>query len=970
MSKRGGEARPWRGISHLVSSGLQVGVRRPVAVVTATIAALALVAGLILAIQAGDQSEHEADARQDRYADAQATALANLFANASRDLRLARLNAVYRSALTSDPLQLAGPERQLVEQGIAYVGDRYAVDEICLIRRGGAETARWVGGQIASVDSLAPDESGNPFFRPASNLADDEVYVTQPYVSPDTARWVYGFATPIVQVGGEHSGVLHFEIPLQRLVMALADQPFSSGSYTALIDRSGRLLSHPDLTIFRVQDGLAQDPAHAPFPSAVASGPNDWRAIVSAALSGETTGSATFSSTRGTDRVAYRPVPGTDLLTLSVTPLSELYSDVNRARLNVLETAGPLVLLMVVLTIWFSRRLVGTNRKLAAANQASSQLAAIVRSADDAILRVEPDGRIATWNEGAAEMYRLTASDAIGRPLATLFPADRQAQLPHLLASALAGDAVERHETVHQRSDGTVVDVWLTLSPIRGLSGDVVGASVVTRDITDRKRLEEELAHQALHDALTGLPNRVLFQDRLSQSLRKPRRPERARTGRHSVLFIDLDDFKVINDTLGHRVGDELLVAVAERIRGSLRAGDTAARLGGDEFTVLIENVVGPEDAERAADRILEQIRRPFELDGHQIVISASIGIAMGVPETDAPDDVLRSADTALYEAKGLGKGRHETFQPTMNVRAWRRLELEGQLRRALAGDQLTVHYQPIVDLTTGAIVELEALVRWLHPDRGLVPPAEFIPLAEQTGLIVQIDEFVREKACSQLVAWDEEFEIARSLAVSVNVSPRELAHPEFAPGVAAMLERVGLDPARLKLEITENATLEGAAAINSLRDLRAMGVRVAIDDFGIGYSSLGYFRDLPIDGLKIDRAFIDGLGREREDTAIVTAAVAFAQALGLEVTGEGIESAEQLERLRELGCQLGQGYLFSRPADASELTRRLAALNGLAGPDVPPRRSRNRGATVPRARDAMHDAGRDVARESSEGAA
>ena len=219
-------------------------------------------------------------------------------------------------------------------------------------------------------------------------------------------------------------------------------------------------------------------------------------------------------------------------------------------------------------------------------------------------------------------------------------------------------------------------------------------------------------------------------------------------------------------------------------------------------------------------------------------------------------------------------------------------------------------------------------------------------------------------------VAWDEEFEIARSLAVSVNVSPRELAHPEFAPGVAAMLERVGLDPARLKLEITENATLEGAAAINSLRDLRAMGVRVAIDDFGTGYSSLGYFRDLPIDGLKIDRAFIAGLGREREDTAIVTAAVAFAQALGLEVTGEGIESAEQLERLRELGCQLGQGYLFSRPADASELTRRLAALNGLAGPDLHPRRSRKRGATVPRARDAMHDAGRDVARESSEGAA
>jgi diguanylate cyclase (GGDEF)-like protein/PAS domain S-box-containing protein len=931
MSKRGGEARPWGGVSHLITSIVQFGIRRPIAVVTATITGLALVAGLTLAVQAGDQSAREADARQDRYADTDATVLATLFSNASRDLRLARLNAVYRSALTHDPLQLDAQQRQLVEQGIAYVGERYEVDEICLIRRGGAETARWVQGQLATVDSLAPDESGNPFFKPASNLADDQVYVTQPYISPDSARWVYGFATPIVQVGGEHSGVLHFEIPIQRLVDALGEHPFSATSYTALIDRSGHLLSHPDLTIFRVQGGLGQDPAHDPFPVAASSGPADWRAVVSTALASGTPGTATFGSSAGTARVAYRSVPGTDLITLSVTPTSELYSDVNRARLNVLETAGPLVLLMVVLTIWFSRRLVGTNRQLAAANQASSQLAAIVRSADDAILSVEPDGRIATWNEGAAEMYRLPAADAIGRPLAALFPADRQAQLPHLLATALGGEPVERLETVHQRSDGSVVDVWLTLSPIRGLTGEVSGASVVTRDITDRKLLEEQLAHQALHDALTGLPNRVLFQDRLSQSLRKPRRPERARTGRHAVLFIDLDDFKVINDTLGHRVGDELLVAVASRIRDSLRAGDTAARLGGDEFTVLIENVAGPEDAERAADRILEQIRRPYELDGHQIVISASIGIAMGVPETDAPDDVLRCADTALYEAKGLGKGRHETFQPTMNVRAWRRLEIEGQLRRAIAANQLTVHYQPIVDLTTGAIVEVEALVRWQHPDQGLIPPAEFISLAEQTGLIVQVDEFVREVACAQLVAWDREFEIARHLAVSVNISPRELAHTGFASGIAALLERVGLAPSRLKLEITENATLEGEAALQTLRQLRAMGVRVAIDDFGTGYSSLGYFRDLPIDGLKIDRAFINGLGREREDTAIVTAAVAFAQALDLEVTGEGIESAEQLDRLRELGCQLGQGYLFSKPAEAAELTRRLAALNGIA---------------------------------------
>jgi diguanylate cyclase (GGDEF)-like protein len=465
--------------------------------------------------------------------------------------------------------------------------------------------------------------------------------------------------------------------------------------------------------------------------------------------------------------------------------------------------------------------------------------------------------------------------------------------------------------------------VSITVSPISDDAGAVIGASVIARDVSDRKQLEEELARQALHDSLTGLPNRVLFHDRLRQSLHRVRRFDPA-TGRHAVLFVDLDDFKRINDTLGHRIGDELLVAVAARLRDAIRAVDTAARLGGDEFTVLLENVADVADAHRAAERILDELRRPFELDGHQIVVSASIGIAFGDAGTDDPDEVLRCADTALYEAKAHGKGRHETYQNTMNIKVWHRLELESELRLAILRGELVVHYQPIVELDGGRIVEIEALVRWQHPTRGLIGPAEFIPIAEQTGQIRAIGELVLDAACRQLVDWQRRVPRAAALVVSVNVSPREFIRPRFAEEVAATLNRHGLSGRRLKLEITEGTTLDSEAAVDALRALQAQGIRVSIDDFGTGYSSLGYFRHLPINGLKIDRAFVDGLGLEREDTAIVTAAIAFGRALDVEVTGEGIETELQLTRLRELGCRLGQGFLFSRPVPGPDVVAQL----------------------------------------------
>jgi diguanylate cyclase (GGDEF)-like protein/PAS domain S-box-containing protein len=906
---------------------VRTGLRRPVLVVSLVIAALATMAGTLLFIQVGDQTAREADERLARHVAEQSDRIGNLYVQAQRDIRLARRNSALDEVMAKPLPQVTAADRERINAALTYVGERYAVDEMCLILANGTELGRWDHGQTYAPELLSTEELvNNPGVIPTLARPDDTVYVVpEPYISPDTERWVTAFLTPVVIDSGRSAGVLHFEIPIQSFAEELAADPFGESDYSFILDRTGRLLVHPDIAEFRRASGLPVDPADSPFPAATALGSDSWRAAIQAAQASPG-GFASFEAAGETYRLRFQAVEGPEWIIGTVVPGHQLYAAVDRAHLNLVVTIGPLILLMVVISAWFAGRLSRTNRWLAAANaalgeatRATSQLAAIVRSADDAIFSIEPDGTISTWNSAAAAMYHVSASEAIGTPMARLFPVERLSDLPTLMSAVLSGHPVERYETVLQRADGTTFDAWLTFSPIGDADDVVTGVSVVARDVSDRKRLEEELAHQALHDALTGLPNRVLFQDRLQESLHQGVGPKRPITGRHAVLFIDLDDFKVINDTLGHRIGDELLVAMARRLEDCLRAGDTAARLGGDEFTVLLHNVVGVEEAERAAERILLELQQPFELEGHQVVVSASIGIALGAPGVDEPDDLLRAADTALYEAKGHGKGRHETYQDTMNVRAWRRLELEAELRNAIKGGQLRVHYQPIVDMASGAIVEVEALVRWEHPTRGLLAPGEFLPIAEQTGLIIPIGEFVRETALRDLARCGATHP-TNGLSMSVNVSPRELGRPGFAAGISALLARTSIPAGRLIIEITESAMLEGESALQALRALREIGVRVWIDDFGTGYSSLGYFTDLPLDGLKIDRLFVDGLGTRPEHTAIITAALAFAEALGLDVVGEGIETDDQRSRLGDLGCHLGQGFLFSKPMDFEHL--------------------------------------------------
>jgi diguanylate cyclase (GGDEF)-like protein/PAS domain S-box-containing protein len=469
--------------------------------------------------------------------------------------------------------------------------------------------------------------------------------------------------------------------------------------------------------------------------------------------------------------------------------------------------------------------------------------------------------------------------------------------------------------------DGSVV--WLHdeaySMPVESSTGRRVSQGLLV-NTTDQKRLEERLLHDALHDPLTGLANRVLFRDHVERALAGRRR----RRGKVAVLFLDLDNFKVVNDSLGHQAGDRLLIEVARRLEATIRASDIAARQGGDEFTILLDRVGGVDDATRTAERIAADLGKPIVLDGRSIVVNVSIGIALADGRVRTADDLMAHADAAMYEAKGDGPGRHAVFDPSMRVRATDRLEMEAELRTAIDEEQFELHYQPIIDLATNQIAGFEALVRWRHPKRGLIPPVEFIPLAEESGLIVRLGRLVTGTACAQLAAL-RVAGLGDGLTMSVNVSPRQAVEPGFVAEVSAILASTGLEPGALVLEITESLMLQGSVAgdglLNQLRDL---GVQLVIDDFGTGFSALEYFKRFAVQGLKIDRAFIAGLGRSREDTAIVTATLAFAAALDLSVTAEGIETVEQLERLQSLGCLHGQGYLFSPAVPASEVAALL----------------------------------------------
>lgn len=486
-----------------------------------------------------------------------------------------------------------------------------------------------------------------------------------------------------------------------------------------------------------------------------------------------------------------------------------------------------------------------------------------------------------------------------------------QARTPHLETE---------HRLLHK--DGTYRWVLVRGLAVRDEHGDAYRMAGSLTDVSDRKQAEEQLIHDALHDPLSGLPNRAFFITLLDRAIKRTRRRN---DYLFAVLFVDLDRFKLVNDSLGHGVGDQLLVAISQRLNSCLRPGDVVARLGGDEFTILLDDIRDVNDATRVAERVQIELKEPFVFEGHEVFTSASIGIALSTAAHERPEYFLRDADTAMYRAKARGKARYEMFDEGMHARAVAQLRLETDLRRALEREELRVRYQPIVVLESGQIIGFEALVRWQHSERGLIAPKEFIPIAEETGLILPIGRWVMETACRQTRTWIEQFPEQPLLSVSVNVSAKHFQQPDLVAQVLEVLKDSGLPAPNLKLEITESMLMdEPDSHVTMIRELRKAGIQVLIDDFGTGYSSLSYLQRFSVDTLKIDRSFLME-GGAGDGWDIVETIITLAEDLGVNVIAEGVETEEQTARLKELRCGHAQGYLFREPVDAETATALLA---------------------------------------------
>lgn len=551
---------------------------------------------------------------------------------------------------------------------------------------------------------------------------------------------------------------------------------------------------------------------------------------------------------------------------------------------------------------------------------------------------VAVDGHLLQVNHALCQILGYEKEELLQRSYQSLLHADDvesgQRAIAQLLSGQVSATQIEQR-FLHSLGN----EVWgsLNASLMRATESQSQRFIFQIQNITDRKWAEARLLHDAFHDALTGLPNRALFLDHLQMAIaRYNRHPDRP----FAVLFLDFDRFKIINDSLGHLAGDELLIEIARRLVQNVRPGDTIARLGGDEFTILLEDLRHQEEAINLAERIQKNLTLPIKLTMTEVTITASIGIAFSAAGYQKPEELLRDADTAMYEAKSRGKARHALFDPRMHTYAMRQLQLENDLRRALERNNFFLVYQPIMALDTDQLVGFEGLVRWQHPERGLVNPGEFIPVAEETGLITSLGEWVLSEACRQLREWQAQMPFLKKsgLRISINLSGKQLMQEHIVGIVERVLAQHDVDPHCLKLEITESVVMENIeVAMRKLEQMRALGVKLSIDDFGTGYSSLSYLHRLSTDTLKIDRSFVQNMTQNNEHAEIVRTIVTLAKTLKMDVTAEGIETQEQLEMLRALGCECGQGYLFAKPMEADAAFQLLQKhKSNVVQPDAP----------------------------------
>lgn len=558
-----------------------------------------------------------------------------------------------------------------------------------------------------------------------------------------------------------------------------------------------------------------------------------------------------------------------------------------------------------------------TARRVAedALRASEARYRAVFQQARDPIVFAGADGTFIECNRATIDLFGYTREELLRLRLDDLFADD--AELLHFRTEMeQAGEAIDVDARLRTR-DGTKLDCKVSATTTFSPDGQPVGYQAILRDNTLQKRAEEQLLHNAFHDSVTGLPNRALFLDRLERVIvHANRRPGY----RYAVLFVDLDNFKVVNDTMGHLAGDELLNGVARRLERCLRQEDTVARFGGDEFAILLDGVQDVRDATRVAERINYELALPFRVGRREVAASASIGIALSASGYEKPEDVLHDADAAMYRAKASGRARYEVYDTEMHTRALTQLQLEVDLRVAIEHQEIVVYYQPIVSLEEGIVLGLEALVRWQHPSRGMLAPADFLPLAEQIGVSADIAWFVLREACDRLREWSDHYpNEGLDLTIGVNLWPRQFLQPDLLARVDEILGVTGADPTKLRLEVTEAVLLQNPdLATSVLAKLGQRGVRVLIDDFGTAATSLAFLQRVPIAGIKIDRSFVTSMDRDPFSLGLVQTTIALAHSLSIEAIAEGVETLEQLQELRALGARQGQGYLFSEPLDAA----------------------------------------------------
>lgn len=601
----------------------------------------------------------------------------------------------------------------------------------------------------------------------------------------------------------------------------------------------------------------------------------------------------------------YRPVLWQILLPLSMIALLVSAGAVLTAR-----TIRPM-----------AERVLQQARDLAELGESRLLAASVFDASPQAVLIMDASHRIIEANRASVRITGYGQSKLHGKPLCeALFRPEKRASCDELLWQRVDAHNGWQGETELLRCSGEVFPAWQSVTPVRDASGVIRHYICMFTDIGEKKQAEERIRHLAHHDPLTDLPNRTLLTDRLAHGLDRARRHGNSL----AVLFIDLDRFKYVNDSLGHPVGDALLRIVAERFATALREEDTLSRIGGDEFVVILEELGGADDAARVARKLLDALETPSRVDGHDLFIGASIGISLFPTDGDSIDTLVRCADSAMYRAKEVGRNTFQFFTPEQASQSRERFELERDLRQAVERGELRLVYQPQADCATGRIVGVEALVRWQHPTRGLVPPDRFIPLAEEIGLISKIGAWVLNAACAQAYQWEKQ---GRSLRIAVNLSGQQISRDGLVELVREVLGTTGLSSTQLELEITEGHLLQRVEqCIATLRDLKSLGVTLAIDDFGTGYSSLSYLKKLPVDRLKIDRSFVEGIPDDRDDVAIVATILSMARNLGLDVIAEGVENETQLAHLRDARCAEYQGYLLSRPVSPAELEALLDA--------------------------------------------